>query len=173
MSYNFTSQIGQDQFVIEQLGEITNGTFVDIGGHDPIYLSNTYYLEKQLGWRGIAVDIQNSFSQGWAEIRSNSKFICSDALVVDWRKVFTENNMPSTIDYLTVDLEPPTVTMQALFNLPFDDYVFKVITFETDYYRDQTTQEPSRRFLQDRGYVLVKAVNNQDDWYVHNSVVRI
>lgn len=32
------------------------GFFVEIGAGDGIYLSNTYYFEKNLGWRGILVD---------------------------------------------------------------------------------------------------------------------
>jgi hypothetical protein len=168
---NFYSQIGQDQFVINQLKGLRDGTFLDIGGHDPIHLSNTYYLETQLNWRGIAIDIEPHYAPAWANLRPRSKFIVQNALEVDWEKVLSENNMPNVIDYLNVDLDPPQVTMQAMFRLPFDKVTFKVITFETDYYRDQSTQQPSRDFLTARGYNLIEAVNNQDDWYVHSSVM--
>lgn len=170
MNFDFKSQIGQDAFILEQLGPITNGTFLDIGAHDPIHLSNTYVLEKQLNWRGIVVDIEGYYKPKWDIERPRSKFIVANALDVDWLKELRDNNMPSVIDYLNVDLDPPQVTMQAMMRLPFDQYVFKVITFETDYYRDITTQTPSREFLQNRGYRLVKSVNEQDDWYVHESV---
>ena len=33
-----------------------DGFFVEIGAGDGVYLSNTYYFEKRLGWRGILVD---------------------------------------------------------------------------------------------------------------------
>ena len=32
------------------------GFFVEIGAGDGVYLSNTYYFEKTLGWRGVLVD---------------------------------------------------------------------------------------------------------------------
>lgn len=34
----------------------TNGTFVDVGAHDGVTLSNSYALEVGLGWRGVCVE---------------------------------------------------------------------------------------------------------------------
>lgn len=53
----YYSQYGQDIFVTQELfpGK-TGGFFVDIGAYDGITLSNTYYLEKQLGWTGICFE---------------------------------------------------------------------------------------------------------------------
>ena len=79
--------------------------------------------------------------------------------------------MPKVIDYLTVDLEPPTLTLEALFKIPFDDYKFKCITYETDRYRNFDTVEPSREFIQSKGYKLVKEVNSQDDYWIHPDLV--
>lgn len=50
------SQSGQDAFVIFYFKNKRNGVFLDIGANDGIYLSNTYYLEKELGWTGICVE---------------------------------------------------------------------------------------------------------------------
>lgn len=33
-----------------------NGVFIDIGAHDGVSFSNTLFLERQLGWTGIAVE---------------------------------------------------------------------------------------------------------------------
>jgi FkbM family methyltransferase len=52
----YCSQYGQDRFVHENLFPgVKNGVFADIGAHDGVTLSNTYFLEK-LGWTGIAVE---------------------------------------------------------------------------------------------------------------------
>lgn len=43
----------------EQMLQFINyrdGFFVEIGAGDGVYLSNTFYFEKSLGWRGILVD---------------------------------------------------------------------------------------------------------------------
>lgn len=47
------SQFGQDVFVYDNFFENKrNGTFVDIGAHDGVTLSNTYMFEKNFGWKG-------------------------------------------------------------------------------------------------------------------------
>jgi FkbM family methyltransferase len=52
----FYSQWGQDEFVVSVLKHKRNGYFVDIGAYDGITISNTYYLEKELGWKGLCVE---------------------------------------------------------------------------------------------------------------------
>ena len=36
--------------------------------------NNTYYLEKHLGWKGIAIDALQEHSQAWEKERPGSKF---------------------------------------------------------------------------------------------------
>jgi FkbM family methyltransferase len=59
------SQIGQDIWVIEQVFKgKKGGFFVEAGGADGVYLSNTYVLEKHHGWKGICVEPnKNLFSE--------------------------------------------------------------------------------------------------------------
>ena len=52
----YTSQYGQDKFIAERLGNKRGGIFFDIGAFNGVTLSNTYYLETQLDWSGIAVE---------------------------------------------------------------------------------------------------------------------
>jgi FkbM family methyltransferase len=70
----YKSQYGQDQFVNEKFfHNKKNGFFVDIGAHDGITLSNTYFFEKKLSWNGICIEpIPNVFSQ----LRNNRGCIC-------------------------------------------------------------------------------------------------
>lgn len=57
MTNNFYSQIGQDKYYVENIiKHRKNGVFLDIGAHDGITFSNTYYLEKYLEWTGICVE---------------------------------------------------------------------------------------------------------------------
>ena len=51
-----TSQIGQDMFVLAELHFKRDGYFVEFGAANGKDLSNTYMLEKELGWDGIVAE---------------------------------------------------------------------------------------------------------------------
>ena len=53
----YYSQIGQDKYYIEEIIQFKcNGVFLDIGAYDGITGSNTYFLEKNLNWKGLLVE---------------------------------------------------------------------------------------------------------------------
>lgn len=56
-SLGYHSQYGQDWWVAETLfcGK-TSGVFLDIGAHDGVTFSNTFFLERHRKWSGIAVE---------------------------------------------------------------------------------------------------------------------
>lgn len=56
MLEQFHSQWGQDRFVVDALKGKRNGYYVDIGAFDGVTISNTLYLEQQLGWTGLNVE---------------------------------------------------------------------------------------------------------------------
>jgi hypothetical protein len=172
---NFKSEIGQDRAVYDILGPKYDGTFVDIGCARPIVISNTFLFEATFNWRGIAVDIQeyvDNEGQTWKSHRPQTKLVIDDALKIDYSRLFKENDMPTTIDYLSLDLEPPDLTLECLYKIPFDEYNFNVITFEVDEYRENGKNRAieSRKYLSDRGYILLGCINRQDDVYVHHSL---
>ena len=53
----YFSQSGQDKWIVEKLfpGK-RGGVFVDIGAYDGICFSNTFFLEKERDWRGLAIE---------------------------------------------------------------------------------------------------------------------
>jgi FkbM family methyltransferase len=51
----FHSQFGEDRYIFEKLKVPAQGVFVDVGAGHPIYLSNTYFFERN-GWTGLCVD---------------------------------------------------------------------------------------------------------------------
>lgn len=53
---HFMSHIGQDAWVAHVLKFKRDGYFLDFGGFNGVMHSNTFYLEKTLGWRGILVE---------------------------------------------------------------------------------------------------------------------
>jgi FkbM family methyltransferase len=50
------AQLGQDMFVLAELGFKKDGYFVEFGATNGIDLSNTYLLEKKMGWTGILAE---------------------------------------------------------------------------------------------------------------------
>jgi len=50
------------------------GFFLDVGCGHPIQASNTYYLEKHLGWTGFGVDALPEMADKWRRKRPKSRF---------------------------------------------------------------------------------------------------
>lgn len=72
----YYSQIGQDRYYIENIIKFKKeGRFLDIGAHDGIHTSNTYALEKDLGWTGICIEANPSLIPSLEKNRPNSKVI--------------------------------------------------------------------------------------------------
>jgi hypothetical protein len=173
---NNYSQAFQDMFVLTMLNGKTGGTYVEIGGDHGIIISNTYLLEEEFGWSGVAFEIEEDRAKGYNELRNN-ECICTDALAVNFSEVFSGKGFSDQIDYLQLDIDPASQTLKCLKNIPLDEYRFSVITFETDIYRDGADiAEESRKIFLDHGYELIaKNVSNRgvpfEDWYVDPTVV--
>ena len=88
MNYETYSQIGQDIFVNNILNEKTNGLFLDVGCCRPEHINNTFLFEKNYNWDGISIDIDD-YSKEWQEKRI-TKFICQDALTVDYQTIISD-----------------------------------------------------------------------------------
>ena len=65
----FTSQFGQDAaiyytFLAGQLARGQRGFYVDLGANKPRALSNTWFLDRCLGWRGLCIEADPSLAAG-------------------------------------------------------------------------------------------------------------
>lgn len=71
-SAGFHGQAGQDYFIFKRYfeGHGRTGVYVDVGANEPVENSNTCYFDRVLGWRGVAVEPLNRFSESWARERS-------------------------------------------------------------------------------------------------------
>jgi FkbM family methyltransferase len=56
-----------------------DGIFLDVGANHYQAESNTYYLEKQLGWRGIAIEPLTEFQADYLTHRPRTQFIAAFA----------------------------------------------------------------------------------------------
>lgn len=70
---NFSA--GNEEIIIRHFfNDQRGGFFLDVGAYHYKNQSNTYYLEKKLGWRGIAIDANGEFEQGYLDHRANTRF---------------------------------------------------------------------------------------------------
>ena len=169
------SQLGQDVFVKNILKHKKNGIFLDIGGGEPIKINNTYLLEKHYNWSGISIDINSEYKIQWdTSDRNPSGFIVHDALTLDYNKTISSmlsTNKTDRIDYLSIDMEPPEVTLDVLLKFPIEMCRFSIITFEHDLYRNNLhILKQSRELFEKNNYKLVVSnINNQEDWWIDSS----
>lgn len=113
----------QDIFVSTLIKE--QGFFLDIGGAGPTSGNNTYLLET-LGWYGLSVDLNPI--DGWRN--RITKCIQLDATKVNWLEFLEQNNVPKVIDYISMDIDHGN--LELIINFPFEQYQFKILTFETN-----------------------------------------
>lgn len=71
---NVFSQHGEEVLIRDFFQDRKNGFFLDVGCAWPVHYSNTYYLEKELGWSGIGVDAIADHARRWRNRRPRSKF---------------------------------------------------------------------------------------------------
>lgn len=80
-SLKFYSQVGQDKYVYETFfKEKKQGVFLDIGAHDGVDKSNSYFFEKHMGWTGICVE---PIPEIYELLKSNRNCICINAGISD------------------------------------------------------------------------------------------
>lgn len=169
------SQAHQESFVLNVLNEKHNGFYVELGGGWPIRNSNTYILETQYGWSGISFENDTKRADDYNAIRNN-KTLCTDAIEFDYLSYFIQNQVPTQIDYLQMDIHPAEDTLRALKNIPLDEYRFSVITYEHNGYSNPKNKQESYNILSGLGYVRVAddvifERMAYEDWWIDPQVV--
>lgn len=176
------SQSWQDFFVLTMLDGLRQGFYLELGASKPVYCNNTHLLETVFDWQGLSIENRTELESEWKQHRSNSRLVMGNCLTMDFEKVLADNNAPTVIDYLQLDLARDA-TFKALTRLPHERHRFRVITFETDIFSGYTRdQERSQAYLRELGYELLidnVAVKNYptgtwepfEDWYVAPDLV--
>ena len=68
------SQDDEETLIRAFFADRRTGFFLDVGAGDPIRHSTTYYLEKHLGWSGIAVDAIAEYASDYSRERPATHF---------------------------------------------------------------------------------------------------
>jgi FkbM family methyltransferase len=209
-----SSQYGQDCFVMEVLGGMRNGFFLDSGAADGVDASNTYLLESTFGWKGICVEPNASL---FAQLQINRRCACLNCCLYDrdgsvdfldnaemiggildefpparlqyvmtvchslsrrnpqpmsvskaartLRSVLREFAAPPIIDYWSLDTEGSEFTILRSF--PFQEYSFRVITVEHNWF---PVRYQIKELLEEHGYRFMRTLG-PDDCYVHEQSI--
>lgn len=173
----YYSQAHQDMFVTYVLNNKQNGYFVDIGSAHPITISNSYFLEKELGWKGVCIDLQSyDYSSRQAE------FINGSALDISYKDLFERMGMPRVIDYISLDIDCPHTLDALKLVMQAEDYEFRVLTVEHDWCRKDERlvyRDEQRRILKSKNYELVcsdlwlEDFGYFEDWWVNPKYIDV
>ncbi|MEB3317702.1 MAG: glycosyltransferase [Cyanobacteriota bacterium] len=165
------SQWHQDLFVLSVLAGKRDGFYLDIGAHEPIYISNTYLLEAFFGWHGLGIE-QNQVMAGRHQKMRRNPCLQTDPLHLDYQACMQDAGFPPVVDYLSLETDPAANSLAALKRLPHSHYRFRVITFKHDFsFGGGKERMESRECLERLGYkLLVGDVSWRDhivaDWWI-------
>ncbi len=120
------SQFEEEWIVRDFFGDRRNGIFVDVGANHYQVFSNTFYLEDQLGWSGLAVEPLRRYEADYRAYRPRTTFLpffVSDTsnsaatmyLIEHHPRVASSNRATverHSADY--VEIEAPTITLNDL-----------------------------------------------------------
>jgi len=120
------SQIGQDDWVVDQLKGKQHGVFIDIGAHDGVELSNSLLLETVYGWHGICVEPHPDTFQQLETNRSCmvlNKAVWSSAGKVQFNRSHKDSMLSSVA--MLGDVTVEAVTLGDLCDMvgPIIDYI--------------------------------------------------
>jgi FkbM family methyltransferase len=76
----YYSQYGQDKLLYSLTEHKRNGVFIDIGAHDGIRFSNTYFFESELEWTGICIE---PHPKVFPKLKENRKCIIEGCAISD------------------------------------------------------------------------------------------
>ena len=175
---NKYSQSGQDQFAYNISG--SNGTYLEIGAHDPVINSNTFNLEVKCNWNGISIEYDKSFQMSWGDnkLRKNN-VVWDDAFNINYSSLIKQRDLPNRLNYLSCDIEPAENTFNILKKVISSKLNFDFISFEHDKYSIGNKYEDlSIEYLKNYNYkVAVKDVYSRnkrykiyETWFVNNDI---
>ena len=187
------SQIFQDLFVIYHLNK-KNGTFIEIGAGDGIFLSNSLFLEKNYNWSGILCEPNPSQWQSIKKSRSaklirkiihnkcnkkikfyinkNSNYLSSIIKKKDNVTVLNEtlclNHLFKKNKINSLDycsIDTEGNEIQIIENFNFKKY--KVNFFSIEHNFDKKKREKIFSIMKKNNYIRIyKYLSYMDDWYL-------
>ncbi len=166
------AQAAQDLFA-NYVCDYDDGYFLDIGCSDGVFFNNSKLLEER-NWRGLLIDFEKGGIDNCKKTRESTS-LHIDLMKVNLENIFSDNNTPNMIDYISFDVDQ--ATEHTLRNFPFERYRFKCMTFEHDLYRNgDKLKVLSQKLFIENGYTLVcenvcHGGNPFEDWWVDAKLI--
>lgn len=193
----FHSQAGQDEWVIRRVFDYkVGGYFVDAGAFDGVHLSNTYWLERHLGWSGLCIEAD---PRTFEDLQRARRCACANTclgsaggrveLIIGRGPYSGAAETRRPVEVLEDDgatIKPtPTVPLDRLleeYGAPevidylsldvegMEEEVMATFPFEQRRFLCATIERPSkalRALLAEKGYLLVADQPGMDAFYLH------
>lgn len=175
IKFNY-SRAFQDIFVLSMLNGKEKGLYLEIGTNGPLKESNTVLLETDFKWKGITIDSDEKVMKEFFQTRNNTSF-CLNLLEIDYATLMDSMLLDTTIDYLQINSNNPSISYEVLNRILQSKYRFATITFRHDFCKNPAYKELSREVLKNYGYELVvndvayTDTDSYEDWWVHPELV--
>jgi len=184
---NYDASINGIKKKLDKYLNYHDGFFVELGANDGLTQSNTLYLEKKLGWRGILIEPSIKKLNLAKKIRHRSTLVncfCSNktlkaitffdhdlessisikdgkekisAPVRKITDILIENNAPKQINFFSLDVEGHEY--EVIQGLDFNLFNVEVFLIEI---RSKKLFDKIFYFLDNKGYKLIKKITIHD-----------
>ncbi|MGV0720492.1 FkbM family methyltransferase, partial [Mycolicibacterium elephantis] len=125
---------GLDVRLAEALGWQQGGTFIELGGNDGLQQSNSFLLERELGWRGILIEGVPELAAEAAHNRSKATVVCAAVTGSSKSSVVAMNNedLVSTVSSATGQLCVATTTLSAVIDVILKGHAPDLISIDVE-----------------------------------------
>lgn len=163
---NFKSYERQDEFVVklQQYIKTEYDTddpkyYLDVAAGDPVTGSNTYVLDVDLQWQGLAFDIAEGLKQKWNENEERTaEFSIEDVTSENFTNLLSMRKN-KLYDYLSLDVDtgtPENKSHTALARILNAGVRFKICTYEHESFKyGDKYKLMVREALEQRGYKIL------------------
>jgi len=184
---NYDASINGINKKLDKYLNFRDGFFVELGANDGLSQSNTFYLEKKLGWRGILIEPSAKKLNLAKKFRHRSTLVncfCSNKTtknitlfdndlesskinkkvnikisspVKKIKNILIENNAPKKINFFSLDVEGHEY--EVIRGLDLNLFFIEVFLIEI---RSKTLLNKISDLLGARGYKLIKKITIHD-----------
>jgi FkbM family methyltransferase len=126
----YYSQVRQDEFLHKKIFKnFRGGIFLDLGAYDGKTLSNTYFFEKNLGWKGFCFE---PIPEAFNELVENRNCKCYNLCIGDKKGIVEFSYFPDSpmLSGISKNLNPEDMKRESIKNSKPQTIKSKVVSIE-------------------------------------------